>query len=165
MGSASSGIAGVLTIRRALADAVGGFPARSWAEDTTFHLKLAAVGRVAFADMETPMAMRRIHADNLSRAKLRDLRERIDLTGTALLDVADFAKSRRLPWRVQIALHQGWLRFAQQYTRHRSFAMLQKSPGTLLVPRIAWGYGRLYAAIARLAAGRVWRAARTRWIV
>lgn len=162
MGNVSSGIAGILTVRKSLADSVGGLPPRNWAEDTTFHLKLAAVGRVAFADMETPMAMRRIHADNLSRAKLRAIRERIDLTGTALLDVADFAKSRHLPWRIQIALHQGWLRFAQQYTRHRSFAMLQKCPGALLAPRVAWGYCRLYTVIARLAAGRVWRKARQR---
>jgi len=162
MGNVSSGIAGVLTVRKSLADAVGGFPPRIWAEDTTFHLKLAAIGRVAFADMETPMAVRRIHAENLSRAKSDAPRERIDLTGAALLDVADFAKSRRLPWRIQIALHQGWLRFAQQYTRHRSFAMLQKCPGALLAPRVAWGYCRLYTAIARFAAGRVWRTARQR---
>ena len=162
LGNVGSGVAGVVTLRKALAESVGGFPPRDWAEDVTFHLKVAAVGRVAFADMERPMAMRRIHADNLSRRKAKAVSERIDQIGAALLDVADFAKSRRLPWRIQIALHQGWLRFAQQYTRHRSFAMLQKCPGALLAPRVAWGYCRLYTAIARFAAGRVWRTARQR---
>ena len=162
MGSASSGIAGVLTVRRELVDAVGGFPQRDWAEDVTFHLKAAAMGRVAFADMEQPMAMRRIHADNLSRRKSKAVGERIDQIGAALLDVADYAKSRHLPWRIRVALHQGWLRFAQQYTRHRSFALLKCCPGALFAPRVALGYCQLYAAIARLAARRVWRTSRQR---
>lgn len=157
MGDVSSGIAGVLTVRKSLADIVGGFPPRVWAEDTTFHLKLAAIGRVAFADMESPMAMRRIHAANLSRTKQRAIQERVDLTGMALLDVADFVKDRRLPWRMQVSLHRGWLRFAKQYTRHRSFAMLQKIPGALLVPRVALWYVRFYAGIAWNVAGRRWR--------
>ena len=162
MGNVSSGIAGVLTVRKTLADAVGGFPPRSWAEDTTFHLKLAAAGRVAFAEMETPMAMRRIHAENLSRAKSDALRERMDLTGAALLDVADFTEARRLPWRCRAALHLGWLRYGRQYIRHRSFAMIAKAPGGLLCPRVAWGYLKLYAGILLSPASRRWLKTRDR---
>lgn len=164
MGEVSSGIAGMITVRKTLADAVGSFPPRIWAEDTTFHLKLAAVGRVVFADMETPMAMRRIHADNLSRTKRDARRERIDLTGSAILDVADFAKAKRLPWRTQGALHRGWLRYAQQYTRHRSFALLAKHPASLLLPSVVWAYLKLYIGVLLHLAGRMTSPLQRRWI-
>jgi glycosyltransferase involved in cell wall biosynthesis len=37
MGDISSGVADTLTIRKSLIDAVGGFPARDWAEDVLLH--------------------------------------------------------------------------------------------------------------------------------
>ncbi|NCC93992.1 MAG: glycosyltransferase family 2 protein, partial [Opitutae bacterium] len=145
MGDVSSGVADTLTIRRSLIDSVGNFPARDWAEDVALHLKLAAVGTVAFADMSEPLAMRRIHADNLSRRKAEELAERIDAMGQTLLELADFAKERRLPWGINAALHRGWIRFGHMYTRHRSYAMLQKWPWALLHPRVLCSYGLLYA--------------------
>lgn len=147
MGQISSGIADTLTIRRSLIDKIGRFPERDWAEDTTFHLKLAAVGTVAFANMDQPLAIRRIHADNLSRHKAGKLDDRIDSTGQALLDLMDFAKKQKLSAPKKAALHRGWLRFGQRYTRHPSYAMLRKWPWALLNPQLAWSYARLYKNI------------------
>lgn len=149
MGQISSGIADTLTIRRSLIDKIGRFPERDWAEDTTFHLKLAAVGKVAFANMDEPLAIRRIHADNLSRHKSRLFAARVDATGQALLDVMDVAKEQQLSASIKVALHRGWIRYARQYRGLRSYAMLWKWPWALLYPRLAWSYARLYRDIMR----------------
>jgi len=148
LGDVSSGVAGTLTIRRSLIDSVGYFPPRDWAEDVALHLKLAAVGTIAFADMGNPLAMRRIHVDNLSRRKAGQQTERIDAMGTTLLEVADFAKRRNLPWRKKVALHRGWLRHARMYARYPSYAMLQKLPWAALSPRLLLSYAALYLRLA-----------------
>lgn len=148
LGEVSSGIADTLTIRRGLIGEVGGFPARDWAEDTQMHLKLAAVGKVAFADMRAPLAMRRIHAANLSRRKAGEFTQRVDAMGRTLLELADFARERGLPWRQRRALHRGWLRFAAMYGTLRSYDMLRRWPWALLHPAIALAYLLFYARIA-----------------
>ena len=161
LGNVGSGVAGVVTLRKALAESVGGFPRETGRRTSPFTRKSG--GRAArrlstwsyHGDAPHPCGQSQPQEGEGGQRTHRPDRE-------LSLDVADFAKSRRLPWRIQIALHQGWLRFAQQYTRHRSFAMLQKCPGALLAPRVAWGYCRFYTAIARFAAGRVWRTARQR---
>ncbi len=147
MGDLAAGVADTLTIRRNLIDSIGRFPDRDWAEDVALHLNLAALGTIAFSDMSEPLAMRRIHADNLSRRKAGQLAERIDSMGQTLLDVADFANRHRLPWKIKTALHGGWIRFALQYTRFPSYAMLKKWPWALLAPRIFLSYARLYVHI------------------
>lgn len=164
MGDVVSGVADTLTIRRRLLDAVGGFPDRDWAEDAAMHLKLAALGTIAFADMSEPLAMRRIHADNLSRRKAGQLSARIDAMGQTLLDVADFAGRHRLAWGIRNALHIGWIRFGSRYTRYPSYAMLVKWPWALLSPRVFLAYARMYAWIGfhmlKRMTGRVRRALR-----
>jgi glycosyltransferase involved in cell wall biosynthesis len=157
IGDVSSGVADTLTIRRSLLEAVGGFPPRDWAEDTCLHLKLAAVGSVAFADMHAPLAMRRIHADNLSRRKAGDRPQRLDAMGQTLLELADFASAHRLSWSRRVALHKGWLRYAALFGKLRSYDMLRKWPWALLHPRIALAYALLYA---RMLARLLWTAAR-----
>jgi glycosyltransferase involved in cell wall biosynthesis len=147
LGDVSSGIADTLTIRKIFLQAVGGFPPRDWAEDVAVHLKLAAIGTVAFSDMGEPLAMRRIHADNLSRRKAGELSFRVDAMGATLLDLADFAIERRLTWAKKAALHKGWLKFAPLYTRYHSYDMLRKWPWALLDPRLAYLYARTYADI------------------
>lgn len=145
MGGVSSGIAGILLIRREIAVDVGGFPDRMWAEDTTFHLKLAAIAKVGIAPVDPPMAMRRIHANNHTRGMVALSGARIDMTGEALLDAASFIKFRQLMnLSKAAALHRGWLRFARQYNRHRSYAMIKELPLGLLNPRIAIRYATLY---------------------
>lgn len=148
MGDVSSGVADTLTIRRSLMDTVGYFPERDWAEDVALHLKLAAIGTVAFATMTHPLAMRRIHGNNLSRQKAGLLSERIDAMGSTLLEVADFANKRNLPWSIKVALHRGWLRHARMYARYPSYAMLQKLPWAALSPRLLLSYAALYLRLA-----------------
>ena len=143
LGDVGPGVAGTLTLRRALATAVGGFPNRAWAEDATFHLKLAAIGNVAFADMDTPLAMRRIHADNLTREMADKVAERIDSVGLALLDLASFLKERNHPRAKRAVVHRGWLRFARLFRQLGPYELLRKDPGSLLFPRVAWSYAKL----------------------
>lgn len=140
LGDVSSGVADTLTIRRSLIDSVGKFPARDWAEDVALHLKLAAVGTIAFSDMSKPLAMRRIHADNLSRRKAEELAERIDAMGQTLLELADFANERGLSWRKKAALHKGWLRFGCLYKAHAPYELLRKWPLALLYPSLLLFY-------------------------
>ena len=109
------------------------------------------------------MAMRRIHADNLSRTKSKAVGERIDQIGAALLDVAEFAGARRLPWRTQAALHRGWLRFAHQYARYRSFSLVARHPAVLLRPSVAWGYAKFYLDMLRRLMTSVWAPFPMRW--
>ena len=155
MGTLTAGVADVLTIRRELANAVGGFPPRHWAEDMAFHLKLASVGRVAFADMERPMAMRRIHANNLSRSKADKIPERLDHLGKALMDAMAFLRERRCPFRHKVALHRAWVRNGARLTSLRSFSLLAASPETLLWPPVAWLYFKFYASLVRRALARI----------
>ena len=155
MGTLTAGVADVLTIRRELANAVGGFPPRHWAEDMAFHLKLASVGRVAFADMERPMAMRRIHANNLSRSKADKIPERLDHLGQALMDAMVFLRERQCPFRYKVALHRAWVRNGARLTSLRSFSLLAASPETLLWPPVAWLYFKFYASLVRRALARI----------
>jgi Glycosyltransferases involved in cell wall biogenesis len=147
IGNTGSGVSGVLTMRRSLFNEVGGFPNRGWAEDAALHLRLAAMGRVAFAEMETPMAMRRIHSDNCSRREMLNLGYRYDSVGLALLETADFLKSRNAPRKQIASLHLGWLKFASKFTSHRSYGFLRKDPAALLNPGVALGYVKFYAAM------------------
>lgn len=157
MGPLTAGVADVLTVRRELANAVGGFPPWHWAEDMAFHLKLASVGRVAFADMERPMAMRRIHADNLSRAKADKILERLDHLGRALMETMAFLRERKRPFRHKVALHQAWVRWGSRLTTLRSFSLLAKAPEAILSPRVVWLYSKFYASlIGKILQRKLW---------
>ncbi len=148
LGEVSSGIAGTLTLKRSLALAAGGFPPRHWAEDTTFHLKAAAIGKVAFADMETPLAMRRIHEANLSKSMADKLATRVDATGLALLDLASFTRRHKLALKKRRAIHRGWLRYGRLYRSLSPLAMLRRDPIPAFSPRLIYSYTGLTAWIA-----------------
>ena len=145
LGDIGSGVAGTLTVRRSIALTIGGFPQRPWAEDATFHLKLAAIGRVDFADMETPLAMRRIHADNWTRGMAERLYERVDSIGQALLDLAGFCKKRATALSKRRAIHRGWIRFGHLYQSNNPLTMLWMDPISAMSPRIMFAYCKLTA--------------------
>ncbi len=147
MGPITGGIADVLTIRRDLANSVGGFPKRYWAEDIAFHLKVASLGRVAFADMEQPMAMRRIHANNLSRTHADNIATRMDAMAISLMDVMAFLKARKRPSSHKVALHKGWVRIGSRLTSMRSFSLIAAAPETIVYPSVFWLYFKFYAVI------------------
>ena len=144
MGDLSSGIADILTIRTSVARSLGGLPPRDWAEDTTFHAKLAAAARAAIAPNEPAMAVRRIHSANLSKTKTGIPQYRIDRTGEAMLDVGAFLKGRRPSAADRAALHRGWLRFGRRYSAFSSAALLRLRPSDLFFPGVAVQYLRFY---------------------
>lgn len=149
MGDLSSGIADILTIRTSVARELGGLPPRDWAEDTTFHAKLAAVARVAIAPNEPAMAVRRIHSANLSKTKSGALQYRIDRTGEAMLDVGAFLKGLHPSAADRAALHRGWLRFGRRYSAFSSIALLRSRPTDVLLPGVAFQYARFYLRMLR----------------
>lgn len=147
MGNLSSGIAGTITIRRALALKTGGFPGRDWAEDSTFHAKIAILAKVAIAPNEPPMAMRRIHGDNLTKRNSGKMQHRFNAYSNMLLDVRTFLARNGFSAAKITAIHRGWLRYGRNYSNVSSFSLLLRHPIDLLIPKVAWMYFRFYAGI------------------
>ncbi len=149
MGDLSSGIADILTIRTSIARSLGGLPQRDWAEDTTFHVKLAACAEVAIAPNEPAMAVRRIHSANLSKTKTGVPQYRIDRTGEAMLDLGRFLKGRSPSAADRAALHRGWLRFGRRYSTFSSISLLRSRPADALFPCVGIQYVRFYFRMLR----------------
>lgn len=153
MGNLGPGVAGTVTVRRDIALSAGGFPGRNWAEDATFHAKVALVAKVGIAPTEPPMAMRRIHAGNLTRKNSGEAQHRFDCVAEMLLEARDFGAKRGISFRRIAALHRGWLRYGRKYSKVSSFTLLRRHPLDMLLPGVAWMYFRFYAGII-LARGR-----------